>query len=120
MIRFCNQFFFNHAGNAVGVRIYVDLVFNHMTGSGTLGSAGNTANPSTRNYPGVPYSAEHFNPTCDIQDWSNGWQIRNCELLGLPDLDQSNEYVRGKIVDFLNNMIDLGVAGFRVDAMKHM
>jgi alpha-amylase len=91
-----------------------------MTGSGRLGSAGNTADPAKRDYPGVPFTAEHFNPTCDIREWNNAWQIRNCELLGLPDLNQSNEFVRRKIIDFLNNLIDLGVAGFRVDAMKHM
>ncbi|KAL7040556.1 hypothetical protein ACKWTF_000444 [Chironomus riparius] len=106
--------------NAVGVRIYVDVVVNHMTGSGRLGSAGNIADPPNRNYPGVPFTAEHFNPSCNINNWNNGIEIRNCELLGLPDLNQGNEYVRTKIAAFLNHLIDLGVAGFRVDAMKHM
>lgn len=46
--------------------------------------------------------------------------MRNCELNGLKDLNQGTEYVRGKIVDALNHLIDLGVAGFRVDAAKHM
>lgn len=63
---------------------------------------------------------EHFNPSCQITDWSNPIQVRNCELLGLPDLNQGHEWVRTKIADFLNHLIDLGVAGFRVDAMKHM
>lgn len=40
--------------------------------------------------------------------------------LGLKDLDQSQEYVRGKIIDYINHLISLGVAGFRVDAAKHM
>jgi alpha-amylase len=106
--------------NLVGVRIYVDVVFNHMTGSGTLGSAGNLANPSTRHYPAVPFYNEHFNRRCEIYSWSDPYQIRNCELLGLPDLDQSQPYVQEKIAEFLNHLIDLGVAGFRVDAMKHM
>lgn len=106
--------------NAVGVRIYVDVVFNHMTGSGDVGSAGSRVNLAAREYPAVPFYAEHFNPKCDITDWGNGWQIRNCELLGLPDLNQAHEWVRTKIADFLNHLIDLGVAGFRVDAMKHM
>lgn len=105
--------------NAVGVRIYVDVVFNHMTGSGDTGSAGSRANLATRDYYAVPYSAEHFNPRCDI-NWNDVNTIRNCELLGLPDLNQGHEWVRTKIVDFLNHLIDLGVAGFRVDAMKHM
>lgn len=105
--------------NAVGVRIYVDVVFNHMTGSGTLGSAGNIANLTARHYPAVPYYNEHFNTRCNIDSWNNIYQIRNCELLGLPDLNQGNEHVRTMIVNFLNNLIDLGAAGFRVDAMKH-
>lgn len=105
--------------NAVGVRIYVDVVFNHMTGSGSLGSAGSRANLATRDYYAVPYSIEHFNPVCSI-NWNDVNTIRNCELLGLPDLNQGHEWVRQKIVDFLNHLIDLGVAGFRVDAMKHM
>ena len=32
----------------------------------------------------------------------------------------SSDYVRQKIADFFNNLIDIGVAGFRVDACKHM
>ena len=106
--------------NAVGVRIYVDVVFNHMTGSAEIGSAGSRANLATRDYFAVPYSEEHFNPRCEITDWSNPIQIRNCELLGLPDLNQGHEWVRTKIVIFLNQLLNLGVAGFRVDAMKHM
>ncbi|XP_070501831.1 alpha-amylase A-like [Chironomus tepperi] len=106
--------------NAVGVRIYVDVVFNHMTGSGFLGSGGNTADPVNRNYPAVPYTNEHFNPKCDITDWTNVNQIRNCELFGLPDLNQGHEHVRTQVAAFLNHLIDLGVAGFRVDIMKHM
>nr|CAD7462398.1 unnamed protein product [Timema tahoe] len=46
--------------------------------------------------------------------------VRNCELVGLHDLDQSSTYVRQKLVDFLDALVDCGVAGFRVDAAKHM
>ena len=38
----------------------------------------------------------------------------------MPDLATGNEYVRQKIADFMNNLIDMGVAGFRIDAVKHM
>lgn len=47
-------------------------------------------------------------------------KVRNCKLVGLNDLDQGSEYVRGKIVDFMNTLVGWGVAGFRVDASKHM
>ena len=47
-------------------------------------------------------------------------QVRNCQLVSLLDLKLSSEYVRGKIVSYLNRLLDIGVAGFRVDAVKHM
>ncbi|XP_065083097.1 alpha-amylase A-like [Ochlerotatus camptorhynchus] len=111
--------------NAVGVRLYVDIIINHMAahpddGSVGTGTAGSTATPRDRDYPAVPFTILDFNPSCSITDWGDAWQIRNCELLGLPDLDQSRDWVRDRIVDFLDHLIELGVAGFRVDAAKHM
>jgi len=41
-------------------------------------------------------------------------------LVGLKDLDQRSEYVRGQLIEALDHLITLGVAGFRVDAAKHM
>lgn len=34
--------------NAVGVRIYVDLILNHMSATSGVGTAGNTASAATR------------------------------------------------------------------------
>lgn len=48
------------------------------------------------------------------------FQVRNCKLSGLHDLDLGQEYVRNKIAEYLNTLISYGVAGFRVDAAKHM
>lgn len=47
-------------------------------------------------------------------------KVRNCRLVGLLDLELGKEYVRSKVVAFLNRLVELGVAGFRVDAVKHM
>jgi len=47
-------------------------------------------------------------------------QVRNCRLVGLLDLDLGKPYVRRKVVSYLNRLVDIGVAGFRVDAVKHM
>jgi alpha-amylase len=41
--------------NAVGVRIYVDAVINHMSASSGTGIAGTSYNSGTKNFPGVPY-----------------------------------------------------------------
>ena len=47
-------------------------------------------------------------------------QVRNCRLVGLPDLRVGSSYVRQKIAGYLNDLIGLGVAGIRIDAAKHM
>jgi len=112
--------------NAVGVRIYVDAIINHMSAVSGLGSGGTQHNSGTKYYPGVPFSAFDFNDgkcrtsSGNIENYQDIYQVRDCKLVGLPDLAAGNEYVRQKIADYLNNLIDIGVAGFRIDAAKHM
>jgi alpha-amylase len=113
--------------NAVGVRVYVDVIMNHMTGSGRSGqgSGGSSYNAGSKTFP--EYSAPDFNDRSkcpsssgDIENYNDVNQVRNCNLVSLLDLDQSQEYVRAHIAEFLNKLVDMGVAGFRVDAAKHM
>nr|AYV99593.1 venom polypeptide [Dolopus genitalis] len=108
--------------NNVGVRIYVDVVFNHMAAEqpSPVGTGGSTANIKDKDFPAVPYTMKDFHPSCQINNYNDPYQVRNCELVGLKDLNQTVPWVRDRIVDFLNHLIDLGVAGFRVDAAKHM
>lgn len=113
----------------VGVRIYADVVINHMAGvgfSGT-GSAGSHFDANKREFSGVPYSVLDFNmvgrcPNADnnIHNYDDVNDVRNCNMGGLTDLFQEKEWVRSKIADYLNSLIDIGLAGFRVDAAKHM
>lgn len=118
MVRRCNN---------AGVRIYVDVIINHMAGAtmSGVGTGGSPYHAGNRSFP--EYSIEHFNspdkcPTesGDIEDWNDPIQCRDCSLVSLTDLDQSIEYVRAHISGFLNRLIDIGVAGFRVDAAKHV
>lgn len=109
--------------NAWGIRIYVDIIINHMAADNPpplYGTAGSFANPQERLWPAVPYGPGDFNPRCEIHDWNNPIEIRNCELVGLHDLNQGVAHTREMIKNFLNHLIQLGVAGFRVDAAKHM
>lgn len=111
--------------NRSGVRVYVDVVLNHMAGSHpptatVRGSAGSTAEPGAFYYPAVPFEREHFHPTCTITDWNGAHDLRNCAVAGLPDLNQTLPYVRQQQVAFLNRLVALGAGGFRVDAAKHM
>ena len=109
--------------NAVNVGVYVDAVINHMAG-GTSGtsSAGNAWSHHT--YPRVPYGPNDFHqPVCGINgsDYNNdAWRVWNCELSGLQDLNTGSGHVRGRIADYLVDLVNIGVKGFRVDAAKHI
>jgi len=105
---------------AAGVAIYVDAVINHMAASsGTTSSAG-ASKWGAKKYPAVPYDPDNFHDSCAINNYQDAGNVQRCELSGLPDLDTGSSFVRGKIVDYLVDLISLGVAGFRVDAAKHM
>lgn len=70
--------------NRVGVRIYVDMVFNHMTGKGgdIIGTGGTTANTKNFDYPGIPFGPGDFHePPCFINNYNNPNEVRNCELV---------------------------------------
>lgn len=92
---------------AAGVNIYVDAVINHMAAL-------------NRSFPEVPYGTNDFHSCTTAIDYSNAWQVQNCDLSGLNDLKTESDYVRGKIAAYLNDLTSLGVAGFRIDAAKHM
>ncbi|MET8576738.1 carbohydrate-binding module family 20 domain-containing protein [Streptomyces sp. NPDC005012] len=104
--------------HAAGVKVVVDTVINHMSagsGTGTGGSA-----YTKYNYPGI-YSAPDFdNCTSQINNYGDRGNVQNCELVGLADLDTGEDYVRGRIAAYMNDLLSLGVDGFRVDAAKHM
>nr|AFE48186.1 amylase [Spondylus violaceus] len=115
--------------NRVNVRIYADAVINHMTGAGGSGhgTAGSPWNGQTLSYPGVPFSGWDFNSgnechssDMNIHNYNDANEVRNCRLVNLADLKLGKDYVRDKIAEYLNHLIDLGVGGFRVDAAKHM
>jgi len=118
-----------HRCNKVGVRIYVDAVINHMAGKGQrgVGSAGSSFDVDRYDFPGVPYTADDFTPSSlctsldgDVGINSSPSDIRNCNLYGLVDLNGRSEYVRKTIAGYLNRLIEIGVAGIRIDAAKYM
>ncbi len=115
---------------AQGVKIYVDAVLNHMTGTGSAGSGPGSAgtNYAKYSYPnlfndgsGDSYGYADFAPCYrSISNWNSKSEVQDCELLDLADLNTADANVRRKIAKYLNLVVDLGVAGFRVDAAKHV
>ena len=102
--------------NAAGVEIYVDAVINHMaSGSGTGNNGSSFGN---KQYPN--FGPQDFHNSCAINDYGNRWQVQNCELVGLADLDTDTPYVQDTIAAYLSDLTNIGVSGFRLDASKHM
>ncbi|MEU4218054.1 carbohydrate-binding module family 20 domain-containing protein [Actinoplanes sp. NPDC026623] len=110
--------------HAAGVKIYVDAVLNHMAGGGSTGTGSAGSTYSHYSYPAVAYGNNDFhhcgrNGNDDIANYSDQWEVQNCELADLSDLATETSYVRGKLSAYLNDLVSLGVDGFRVDAAKH-
>ena len=104
---------------AVGVGIIVDAVINHMTNFPSPGVGSNGTAYTKYNYPGL-YTSADFHPACALNDYQSAANVQDCELFSLPDLNTGLTTVRQKIADYLTALARLGVAGFRVDAAKHI
>jgi len=109
--------------NRVGVDIIADAVINHMSGS-SYGTGWAGSEYEKYNYPEI-YTAENFH-NCGLSEnnqivnYADRAQVQTCELLGLSDLDTGSKVVQERIVAYLKDLISLGVAGFRIDAAKHI
>ena len=101
-----------------------DAVINHMTGQDSPGEGWAGTPYEHYEYPGI-FTASDFHhcgltANDDISDYGSREQVQTCELVNLADLDTSSETVRATIVGYLDDLLSLGVAGFRIDAAKHM
>jgi alpha-amylase len=113
-----------NACHAAGVKVYVDAVINHMTGGDSSGPGSAGSSYSHYDYPGL-YQTQDFhhcgrNGNDDIVNYGDRFEVQNCELVDLADLATESGYVRDRIAGYLNELISLGVDGFRLDASKHM
>jgi alpha-amylase len=116
--------------HAAGVKVYADTVINHMTGANQASTTayGGASFTNNYSYPSAGYSSPDFHfapadcPQADnqIHDYNNATEVWNCQLVGLSDLKTGTEHVRTTIAGYLNDLIAVGVDGFRVDAAKHM
>ncbi|GGW26772.1 MULTISPECIES: alpha-amylase [Streptomyces] len=104
--------------HAAGVKVVVDTVVNHMSAGGGTGTGGSSY--TKYNYPGLYSSYDFDDCTSQIGNYADRWNVQHCELVGLSDLDTGEDYVRRAIAGYLNDLLTLGVDGFRIDAAKHI
>lgn len=105
---------------AAGVGIYVDAVINHMTSVPSPGAGSNGTSYSKYSYPGLYSENDFHHPVCTVANYQSAANVQDCELFGLPDLDTGSPSVRAKIAGYLIALARMGVAGFRIDAAKHI
>ncbi|MCY0939451.1 carbohydrate-binding module family 20 domain-containing protein [Streptomyces sp. H34-S4] len=106
------------ACHAAGVKVVADSVINHMAASDGTGTGGSSY--TKYNYPGIYSGSDMDDCRSSISNYGDRGNVQNCELVQLADLDTGEEYVRGRIAGYLNDLLSLGVDGFRIDAAKHM
>ena len=97
-----------------GVRVIVDVVANHFT------SDWNAIDSSWKDQ-----SLFHSRTNCggsagDQINYGNRWQVTQCHLLGLWDINTQNQTAADKMKEFLERAVADGVDGFRFDAAKHV
>ncbi|KZT36083.1 glycoside hydrolase family 13 protein [Sistotremastrum suecicum HHB10207 ss-3] len=108
--------------HAAGVGVIADTIWNHMAGiSGGVGVAGSSF--TKFNYPGI-YASTDFHTNCgtpdnQIDDYNNATEVWTCELDGLADLaTDTDATVKSRLAVYANDLLSLGVDGFRLDASK--
>jgi alpha-amylase len=90
-----------------------------MTNSPSPGVGSNGTAYSKYEYPGL-YTSADFHTPCALNNYQSAANVQDCELFSLPDLHTGRASVRQKIAGYLLMLARLGVAGFRVDAAKHI
>ncbi|MFF2370587.1 carbohydrate binding domain-containing protein [Agromyces sp. NPDC058110] len=106
--------------HAAGVKVIADAVINHMSGKSAGGTGWAGSSFQHYDYPGIYQSQDFHSCRRDISNYQNRTEVQECNLVNLSDLNTSSSYVQGKIAGYLNDLVSLGVDGFRIDAVKHI
>ncbi|MEU8840738.1 carbohydrate-binding module family 20 domain-containing protein [Streptomyces roseus] len=104
--------------HTAGVKVVADSVINHMAAGDGVGTGGSSY--TKYGYPGIYSGSDMDDCRATISDYQDRANVQNCELVQLADLDTGEDYVRGRIAGYLNDLLSLGVDGLRIDAAKHM
>ena len=93
--------------------IIADIVCNHLASLDNMGSL----IPHPKCDKDLLYDVDCWKETKNIMNWNNRYEVTHY-CMGLPGLNPNNKIVQEKVIEMLNNYINLGVNGFRFDAAK--
>ena len=105
-----------------GIKVIVDIVANHL---GNIKGWQNSMSDIS------PQVGEYWNPDMltdesfwhinDLQTWMSDGRVHFTQgTMGMPDLNTANKTVQRYVYEYLDELIDCGVDGFRFDAAKHI
>ena len=99
-----------NACHSKDIWVMVDVVANHV---GPVGTDYSQITPFN--------SPDHYHSYCDINNWSNQWEVENCRLSGLPDLNHENEWVTQTLLDWISDLISkYNIDGIRIDTIMEV
>lgn len=100
--------------HSLGIKVIVDIVVNHCANEG----GSDLELVPHHNVPKELSENKFFwKEKQSIRNWDNRYQVTNYSS-GLPKLNLSNWDLQDIIIKFLNELIDIGVDGFRIDSGK--
>lgn len=105
-----------------GIKVIVDIVANHMGNITGWKNALSDVSPQVGEYWNSEMLTDpsywHIN---QYQVWMSDSRLHFAMgSLGMPDLNTADKRVQAYIYNYLNELIDCGVDGFRFDAAKHI
>lgn len=115
MVRSCHE---------SGVQVYIDAVINNMSALEGCGVGSGLTPYCHELYPAVPYTERDFHhcgtPGNTVANLADRYQVFNCQSFNGADLATGDNSVRDRIAGYLNDLLSLGVDGFRVDSAKYI
>lgn len=96
------------------VKVIVDVLPNHTAVDHTA------VLPDLDNAVGGHDKLFHANGFTDITDYNDRYQCTTGKMGGLPDVNTENPDFQAYYMTYVNDLLSLGVRGFRYDTAKHI
>ena len=105
-----------------GIKVIVDIVANHMGNVKGWQNSLEDISPQVGEYWNEDMMTnEEYWHINDLQIWMSDSRLHFTQgSMGMPDLNTANTKVQNYIKNYLLELIDCGVDGFRFDAAKHI
>lgn len=98
----------------LNIVVIADIVINHVAGKDT-----GEILPHEKVAEKIRFNTEYFKSFENINNWNDRNDVIT-KSMGLPGLKLKNRSLQNIIFEFMEDLIDAGVGGFRIDAAKNI